>query len=341
MKRVVGVLRRGRERAGLTQAELGRMLGCARDTIIRIENGRQNITVEQVVGYVKYCNIKLEEILQAFEPEKPSEFAYMLRMHDTHYITPEVKEQFEAWYINCERKTAKQPPLIIRELPHFRQDENKDARIQGENAANKTRQLWNLGTAPIDNPVELIENLGIFIQSADLGANDLYALTGKRVDTNQYGMIINTNDTVTIERQRFSIIHELAHIIAHRDEFCTDCTETGRGRSKNPKEIYADAFAGAFLVPANELQRLIQIVKDKSMTDSGTLILQLKRYFGVSYLTVLLRLKSINYFATDRQFGIAYGRLKKLFGTTEPQPITTLLEFHNSDVFGLIEWMKK
>ncbi len=329
MKKINLVLVNGRKKAGLTQAELGQRLGYSRDTIIRLENGKQNLTLDQVVGYIRQCRIDPMEIVRAFEPEPAGDFAFMLRMHDLHYITPEIKEQFKAWYLNCEKGNRSESPLIFREVPNFPQDEKHDPRLQGEETADQTRQLWGLGTTPIDDPVRLVENLGIFIQGTDLGHNDLYALTGKKADSGQYGMIININPSITIERQRFSIIHELAHIIAHRDEFCTDCTETGKGRTKDPKEIYADAFAGAFLVPKEEINRFIQAARNKGLTDTGALILQLKRYFGVSYQTILLRLRSIGYFSNERQFGIIYGKLKKTFGTAEPVPITESLEFHN------------
>ena len=143
-------------------------------------------------------------------------------------------------------------------------------------------------------------------------------------------MVINTNETVTIERQRFSIIHELAHLIAHRDDFCSDCNKTGVGRNKDPREIYADTFAGAFLVPADELQRILQIANNKGITDISTLIMQIKSYFRVSYQTLLLRMNSIGYFSNERQFGKLFGNLRKVYGATEPQPMMIPLEFHNS-----------
>lgn len=151
-------------------------------------------------------------------------------------------------------------------------------------------------------------------------------------------MVINTNEMVTIERQRFTIIHELAHLIAHQDVFGSDYNTMGKGRSRDDREIYADAFAGAFLVPAEELERLIRIVSDKIMIDNKTMIMQIKRYFGVSYQTILLRLKNIGYFSNERQFGIIYGKLKNLYGPREPQPITTPLEFKNPKVFTAIDF---
>jgi Zn-dependent peptidase ImmA (M78 family)/DNA-binding XRE family transcriptional regulator len=329
MKKINYILINGRKKAGLTQAELGQRLGCSRDTIIRLENGKQNITLDQVVGYIRHCKIDPQEIVRAFEPEPAGDFAFMLRMHDLHHITPEIKGQFKTWYLNCEKQNRTESPLIFREIPNFPQDVKRDPRTQGEESADQTRQLWGLGTTPIDDPVRIVENLGIHIQGADLGQNDLYALSGKKADSSQFGMIININPAITIERQRFSIIHELAHIIAHRDEFCIDCSETGKGRTKDPKEIYADAFAGAFLVPKAEIERFIRVARDKGITETGALILQLKRYFGVSYQTILLRLRSMGYFSNERQFGIIFGKLKKTFGTKEPQAITTPLEFRN------------
>ncbi len=329
MQRLISILRREREKAHLTQNDLALRMNCSRDTIARIETGRQVINLDQLLGYIRICQINPNVILKAFEPEKPAEFAFMLRMHNVHYITDQTRQQFADWYSACEKSRTNEH-IIIRELPDLKYDESQDPRHSGEHHAIVTRANWNLGSVPIQDPVSLISDLGIFIQGADLGNNDLFALTGKRNDSNQYGMIINTNSAITIERQRFSIFHELAHLIAHRDDFSIDYNETGKGRSKDPREIYADAFAGAFLVPQDELERFIQIANARSPLNLGSWILEAKRYFGVSYQTILLRLKSIGYFKNDRQFGIIFGKLRKIYGSNEPNPITTPLSFINT-----------
>jgi len=328
MNPIISILRRGREQAGLTQSQLAEKMGCARDTIARLETERQTVSLEHLFGYIRYCQINPQEVFQALEPVKPGEFAYMLRMHDTHYITPEIKSRFEDWYNRCEASPKDELLINIRKVPVYEQDSDQDPRTQGEQAADKAREVWGLGTAPIKDPVELVESLGIFIQGADLGANDLFALSGKKAGADQYGMVINTNKSITIERQRFSIIHELAHIIAHRDEFCTDCTETGKGRSKDPKEIYADAFAGAFLAPAAEVKQVVHYTTKTFANNFDAIILVAKRYFGISYQTVLLRLHSIGYFGDDQKFGWNFGKLRKRYGKTEPHPITEPLVFH-------------
>jgi len=329
MQRLISILRQGREKAHLTQNDLALQMDCSRDTIARIETGRQVINLDQLMGYIRICQINPKDILEALEPEKPAEFAFMLRMHNVHYITSQITQQFANWYSACEKSRTSEP-IIMRELPDLKYDGSHDPRYNGEQHAIATRAEWNLGSVPIKDPVSLISDLGIFIQGADLRDNDLFALTGKRNGSNQYGMIINTNSAITIERQRFSIFHELAHLIAHRDDFSIDYNETGKGRSKDSREIYADAFAGAFLVPREELERFIKIANSRGLLNLSSWILEAKRYFGVSYQTILLRLKSIGYFKNDRQFGILFGRLRKVYGPNEPNPITAPLSFTNT-----------
>jgi len=334
MKQIIAFLRSNRERAGLTQAELARLMGCARDTIARIETGRQSLNIDQLVEYIRHCRIDINDFTQVLIQPPSTGFAYMLRMHSAHTLTTEVKTTFETWYQQCENQIRTEPPLIVRELPYLPYDDTQDPRDQGEAAAEQARNQWNLGAAPIDDPVGLVESLGIFIQGADLGPGNLIALTGKRMDSGQYGMLINTHPSLPIERQRFSIIHELAHLIGHRDDFCIDCGDTGKGRSKDAREIYADFFAGAFLVPESELRQALRYAESTGGGNLVTHVMRIKHYFGVSYQTILLRLQRIGRFESQRQFGLLYGKLRRQFGVTEPQPLTKPLKFRNAPQTG-------
>ena len=77
-----------------------------------------------------------------------------------------------------------------------------------EEAANKLRKDWNLGTAPISNIVEMLELKGIKVILID----DVDQIDGLAVFTSSgIPVVINAKGKST-ERIRFTIIHELAHL---------------------------------------------------------------------------------------------------------------------------------
>jgi transcriptional regulator with XRE-family HTH domain len=56
-----GMLRRIREKAGLSATELGRRLGWSLPTLSRLENGRRSSTTTDVIQYVAACGLKWPE----------------------------------------------------------------------------------------------------------------------------------------------------------------------------------------------------------------------------------------------------------------------------------------
>lgn len=112
---------------------------------------------------------------------------------------------------------------------------------------------------------------------------------GRRPGDNTVGILVNIDPGIVIERQRFSIIHELGHLLAHDEEFTTQPDHVGRGDGKNLKEIFADRFAEAFLVPREELRKQLSLVPFRA-DDPQRSLRYLKKYFGVSNQVILYSL---------------------------------------------------
>ncbi len=104
-----------------------------------------------------------------------------------------------------------------------------------EKIALDLRQAWNLGIDPIDDLVEMLECHGIKVGIVP-GADDFDALT---LYANETMPIIVVKDGVPGDRQRFSIAHELGHIIL---EIYLDWKD-------DQVEKASYRFAGAFLTP--------------------------------------------------------------------------------------------
>lgn len=60
-------LRSARLKAGLTQEELGNMIGMSQDGISRMENGKQSIDVSRLAEVAVICNIPVVSLIQDSE----------------------------------------------------------------------------------------------------------------------------------------------------------------------------------------------------------------------------------------------------------------------------------
>ena len=145
-----------------------------------------------------------------------------------------------------------------------------------EQAATSLRTHWGLGRKPILSVVELLEECGVKVLAlklTDIGGMTAYARRGgKSVDA---VIVVNCNDSG--ERQRFTLAHELGHLVlsAH-DEV-------------DPEKA-AQRFAGAFLMPADTARTEI----GRRRTSIGwSELFSLKRVFGVSVQAVVYRCRDL------------------------------------------------
>jgi len=341
--------------AGLSQVELGKAVGVSRDTIARVESGAQKVTIDFLYLVAEALGTAVTTILQLADERsknpihKPeNHFEYLCRDHLGHNLTASIREKFESWYVNLEKERQAHPDIHLLDLPideyhnRYLQVAKKAAEVSGKKSgkpsdakrivgeegrrvANELREHWNLGASPISDPVNLIRSLGLFITGMDLGSDGLLGLSGRHGQEGVFAILVNTNASFPTERQRFSIFHELAHIVAHDGEFQENPKHAGRGRGKDFLEIFADAFAGAIQVPQAELNRVLDILKRKQIKGEQ-LLYTLKRYFRVSYQTMLIRLKDIGYL-NDKSFGPWYGRLHRQYENSEPEPLSEPLMF--------------
>lgn len=150
--------------------------------------------------------------------------------------------------------------------------------------AQKIREELGIAPlSPINSVLPLIENMGIKIKLIPFGIKKVF---GFSIDKAQEGpaIIINTDGKIPIERQIFTSVHELGHLLMH--SFVEDISE---GKSKR-QEKGADKFAAEFLMP-NEA--FIEEWKRLEGFDWRERVLEIKKIFKVSYRTVLKRIDDL------------------------------------------------
>jgi Zn-dependent peptidase ImmA (M78 family)/DNA-binding XRE family transcriptional regulator len=148
---------------------------------------------------------------------------------------------------------------------------------EAEAAATSLRTLWGLQQAPIPNVIQLLESQGVYVVElkADSQFDGLCAVA-RDADNNVIGVAIAYRKGCTWSRQRFSLLHELGHAI-------------GRFSGKTEQEIekLVNRFAGAFLVPWQEIDRLVGPARRRLSLEE---LLIFKSYFGASVQCLVYRL---------------------------------------------------
>jgi Zn-dependent peptidase ImmA (M78 family)/DNA-binding XRE family transcriptional regulator len=149
-----------------------------------------------------------------------------------------------------------------------------------EDAANKLREVWELGIDPLHNLVEMLELRGVKVYLID--END--SIDGfSSVSSNGISLVVVNQKGRSLERIRFTIIHELAHILLNfSDEVNSD-----------PKmlEKLCHCFSSCFILPRKMLLKMIG-GKHRNYIDIKELI-AIKEYYGMSIRAILHRLQQI------------------------------------------------
>ena len=152
---------------------------------------------------------------------------------------------------------------------------------EAEVAAMKLRERWNIGSDPIAQIVNLIEDKGIlfFEIPAVLSVDGVSTIIESPVK--KCIIVLNKSKNVLVERKRFTIAHELGHLIL---ELPVDMEE-------KKKEKMCDRFAAAFLLPGptlkNEIGEKCSRVLLPELND-------IKKEYGISVWAILYRMHDLD-----------------------------------------------
>jgi Zn-dependent peptidase ImmA (M78 family) len=106
---------------------------------------------------------------------------------------------------------------------------------------------------------------------------------------------ISVNDSHSRNRVRFSIAHEIAHYVLHKNQIIKEGMMT-RSSDENEIEEQADNLAGKILIPdelLDEFTRRNNILKEKEITKDQ--LSWMSSHFRVSYIVAAIRLRNLGY----------------------------------------------
>jgi len=152
---------------------------------------------------------------------------------------------------------------------------------QAEDAAVKLRKEWDLGSDPIPNLVEFLEERGIKVVCLPLPDEISGMMCWVKHSNGTKIPVIAVNENHDGERRRFSLAHELGHIVLVIPTVVDDKT----------KEGFCHRFAGAFLIP---FETLVAKIGRHRRTLSMEEIFALKPVFGASAQALTYRCKDLS-----------------------------------------------
>jgi Zn-dependent peptidase ImmA (M78 family) len=178
---------------------------------------------------------------------------------------------------------------------------------EAEELANEVRTKWKLGTDPIPNMTELLEEKGLKVLTVTLPDRvSGFTCMVKRPDGQPDLPVIVVNDSFPLERRRLTLAHELAHRLINADLL-----------SDTEKEKAGTLFAGAFLIPREHL--LAEVGKHRNALGYKELI-DLKRIYCASGAALLMRLRQLDVI-TDSILTYAFQTVARGWRTQEPEEI--------------------
>ena len=162
-------------------------------------------------------------------------------------------------------------------------------------AAVLLRRYWNLPNGPVKHLVATAESRGIVVvvrPLAEIDAVDAFSV----VIVDRPIIVTTPRRTENVFRHRFSIAHEIGHLLLHADS----------GEHSTVVEKEADEFAAAFLTPASSMDAVLPKRLDLAALD------RLGRTWGVSPTSLIRRMVERGR-TTESSARRAYQRLSKVY----------------------------
>lgn len=163
-----------------------------------------------------------------------------------------------------------------------------------ESAAIQVRHKWGLGNDAIASVCRMLELVGVKVLELNI-EEDIDGLCGW-INKKTPFVVLKKNN-VTVERKRFTALHELAHILLPSLE-AMDC---------NKKERMCHRFASAILLPREIIYTYVGKVRDNLSVSE---LSSLRSMYGISVAAIVHRLKDLSVISMDYYNHIFNGRIK-------------------------------
>lgn len=255
-----------RESRGLSQSVLAQRMGISQGILSKIETGSMKTSEEvlaKLENYLKYPQKFFFQIGRIY----PGISYHRKRKSIPQKTINQVDASINILRLHFE-KLLKNIEFLENNIPYFPIEEDK---ITARDIARAVRQRLMLPKGPVDNLTRVIEDAGCIIMHCDFGTR---MLDGLSLCVPKLPPMMFINKNIPGDRLRFTIAHELGHIVMH--EYCTPTMEEE-----------ANEFAAEFLMPAQDIRAELTGLSIEKLAN-------LKMRWKTSMQSILMRAATLN-----------------------------------------------
>lgn len=291
---------RARSDSGLGQEDVANALGVSRAMVSYWEGGSRVPNDRQLAALSRLLRTPIAVLVGAEEPAPAPDVAAMLMRGADQDLPDEARPGLRefAEFLDSYAELADAARFPIRGMHEspFVSGVGFESADDARRKAEEVRAYLRVGLGPIGDIDALCELLGVTVYRAPLGLDLTHTVSGAFYSHPVVGFSILVNLDMTPGRRRFTIAHELAHALFHSASDRYIVSTSG----KPPRERFADAFAGEFLMPTEGVRRIMEEHGFGPRIEDPAEVIHLQRFFGVSYITALVRLRQAKFLTQPR-----------------------------------------
>ncbi|WP_299619342.1 ImmA/IrrE family metallo-endopeptidase [Pelagibius sp.] len=283
-----------RDSRGWTQSDLATLMSVRQGTISKYESGVNQPPSEFISELSQVSKYRVGLFYETGRPYGMPPFHYRKRKKLNQKSLNKIIAEINIRRIHISKLLRSHDHIARAPIPEIDRDEyvagsNRPFSIEG--IARQAREYWMLPSGPIENVVNLIEEMCGIVVPCDFGT-DLIDAVSQRIDGMPILFFVNMN--APADRIRHTLCHELGHMLLHTATILDD----------DVMEEEADNFAGAFLLPAKEVRPQLRTFDMRQLRN-------MKRYWKVSMGSIAVRADRLNLITPyqRKKFWMDMGRL--------------------------------
>ncbi len=250
-------LQSARENCRLSQDEVADALGMPRSVVAKMETGRRAVSSLELAELARLFRRPVAWFFEQDPEAEEDVLVALLRVAPEIAADDEVRKSIDHYLRLCQegctlrRLLGKNLDCVAPAYSARPPSRTDEAVNQGEHVAQEERNRLGLGDTPIGDMADLMVDQGIWASGVTLPDG----VSGLFLRHSSIGLVVLANASERRERKRFSYAHEYAHALMDRDGPVT----VSRVDNRNDlSEVRANAFAAAFLMPAEGVRDFIR-----------------------------------------------------------------------------------
>ena len=294
----------------MTTSELAEKIGVSRQAVLQYEKNENKPKLETEFKIITILHFPRDFFYTDRLNSLQVENTFFRALSTTKKIdlqTQEEKTKFIIYIYEFLNNYFNYPQL---DLPEINTDIDLNNKNNIEDIAITVRNYWKIGSQPIENMVNLLENKGIIVTTLNINNKKIDAFTQVHEFNNkeEYCVVLS-NDKQSAARRNFDAAHELGHIILHKD---IDKIEDLSSEEHRKLEEQANSFAASFLLPRNAF------FNDLKEPLNLEFYKELKKKWKVSIAAMVMRARQLGRINNSQYIDLVKKMNYKKWRTREP-----------------------